>query len=59
VRRFQRVLESSGITSELERLGVRPGDTVHIGDYELNWGEHDDFSMIPEELLHESERRKS
>jgi GTP-binding protein len=57
VRRFQRVLESSGISEELERLGVRPGDTVYIGDYELTWGEHDDFSMIPDELLHESERR--
>jgi hypothetical protein len=58
VRRFQRVLESSGITPELERLGVRSGDIVSIGDYELTWGEHDDFAQIPEELLHDSERRK-
>jgi GTP-binding protein len=51
VRRFQRVLESSGISGELERLGVEPGDTVHIGDHELVWGEHDDFAAIPEALL--------
>lgn len=57
VRRFQRVLESSGISPELERLGVRLGDTVYIGNHEMNWGEHDDFAAIPEELLHESERR--
>ena len=37
--RFQRFLERSGLTAELERRGIRPGDTVYIGDYELEWGE--------------------
>ncbi|MCL6510420.1 MAG: GTPase ObgE [Anaerolineae bacterium] len=36
---FQRMLQSTGIGPELERLGIQPGDTVYIGDYELEWGE--------------------
>jgi GTP-binding protein len=39
VNRFQRILETMGITAALEAAGVRPGDTVYIGDYELEWGE--------------------
>lgn len=39
VLQFQRLLDRSGIGSELERLGIQPGDTVYIGDYELEWGE--------------------
>ncbi|MCO5176048.1 MAG: GTPase ObgE [Thermomicrobiales bacterium] len=35
--RFQRILEASGISAQLEALGVEPGDTVHIGDAELIW----------------------
>ncbi len=38
VDRFQQVLESSGISDELDRLGVADGDIVHIGDFELHWG---------------------
>jgi GTP-binding protein len=39
VDRFQRVLEASGIGSELERQGVESGDFVHLADHELIWGE--------------------
>lgn len=39
VAMFQRMLQSSGIGPELERLGIQPGDTVYIGDYELEWAE--------------------
>ncbi|HET7094191.1 MAG TPA: GTPase ObgE [Thermomicrobiales bacterium] len=39
VDRFQRMLERSGISQELERLGVEPGDIVHIAGRELTWGE--------------------
>jgi GTP-binding protein len=39
VQRFQHLLERSGISAELERQGVKNGDTVYIGDYELEWGE--------------------
>jgi GTP-binding protein len=39
VNRFQRILETLGITAALEEAGVQVGDTVFIGDYELEWGE--------------------
>ncbi len=37
VRRFQRILNSLGIDEELRSLGVKEGDIVFIGDYELEW----------------------
>jgi GTP-binding protein len=37
VNRFQRILESMGIVAALKAAGVRPGDTVYIGDMELEW----------------------
>ncbi|HEU5434472.1 MAG TPA: GTPase ObgE [Thermomicrobiales bacterium] len=37
--RFQRMLERSGISQELERLGIEAGDVVHIAGHELIWGE--------------------
>lgn len=37
IRRFQRILEMFGIDAALIRLGVEPGDTVHIGEFELEW----------------------
>ncbi|MCD4671755.1 MAG: GTPase ObgE [Anaerolineaceae bacterium] len=37
VRRFQRLLSVLGIEKELLDLGVEVGDTVFIGDYELEW----------------------
>ncbi|MFN8594376.1 MAG: GTPase ObgE [Thermomicrobiales bacterium] len=39
--RFQRVLESSGISEELERQGIDDGDVVHIANHELTWGDQD------------------
>jgi GTP-binding protein len=39
VNRFQRILESMGITASLEKAGVKPGDTVYIGDMELEWSD--------------------
>jgi GTP-binding protein len=39
VRRFQRILESLGIDDALRRAGIKPGDTVFIGDHELIWEE--------------------
>jgi GTPase len=38
-RRFQRILDSMGISEALLEAGVREGDTVFIGDEELEWGE--------------------
>ncbi len=34
---FQRALKQSGVGPELERMGIQPGDTVFIGDFELEW----------------------
>jgi GTP-binding protein len=37
VRRFQRILDTLGVTEALRDAGVKAGDTVLIGDYELEW----------------------
>jgi len=37
VRRFQGLLEHLGIEEALRAAGVRVGDTVRIGEYELEW----------------------
>jgi GTP-binding protein len=37
VRRFQRIIEALGIEKALRAAGVDEGDTVFIGDYELEW----------------------
>ncbi|MBN1146877.1 MAG: GTPase ObgE [Anaerolineales bacterium] len=37
VRRFQRILETLGVEKALREAGVQEGDTVFIGDYELEW----------------------
>ncbi|MBN1121496.1 MAG: GTPase ObgE [Anaerolineae bacterium] len=39
VLRFQRILEALGISDALEEAGVEPGDTVIIGDTELEWSD--------------------
>jgi GTPase len=37
VRRFQRILDTLGVEKALREAGVQNGDTVFIGDYELEW----------------------
>ncbi len=37
VMRFQRILEAMGISAALEKAGLEAGDTVRIGDIELEW----------------------
>ena len=39
VNRFQRILDSMGISTALEASGIEPGDIVFIGDEELEWSE--------------------
>ncbi len=39
VLRFQKTLEILGVSEALEKSGVKPGDTVFIGDFELEWSE--------------------
>jgi Obg family GTPase CgtA-like protein len=35
--RFQRQLRAMGVVEALKEAGVQPGDTVHIGERELEW----------------------
>ncbi|MGD9092025.1 MAG: GTPase ObgE [Anaerolineales bacterium] len=37
VRRFQRILSALGVEEALRKEGVKEGDTVFIGEYELEW----------------------
>jgi GTP-binding protein len=37
VRRFQRILQTLGVEEGLRKAGVKAGDTVYIGEYELEW----------------------
>jgi GTP-binding protein len=37
IRRFQHILEALGIDKALREAGIQNGDTVYIGDYELEW----------------------
>ena len=46
VERFQRLLESSGISDELGRLGVESGDVVHIAGLELVWGDQEELQPL-------------
>jgi GTP-binding protein len=39
IRRFHRILEAMGIDQALRDAGVQPGDSVFIGDNELEWEE--------------------
>ncbi|MEL6151460.1 MAG: GTPase ObgE [Chloroflexota bacterium] len=39
IMRFQHILEATGITKALRDAGVQVGDTVYIGDYELEWSD--------------------
>ena len=47
VERFQQVLDASGMSDELTRLGVADGDVVHIGDFELVWGMTEEAESAP------------
>jgi GTP-binding protein len=39
VRRFQKIMEALGVDDALRKAGIKEGDTVAIGDYELDWQE--------------------
>jgi len=36
-RRFQRILQTLGIEDALRKMGAQEGDTVYIGEFELEW----------------------
>ncbi len=37
VRRFQKIMETIGVDEALRKAGVQEGDTVAIGEFELEW----------------------
>ena len=37
LRRFQKIMETLGIEQALRQAGVQEGDTVSIGEFELEW----------------------
>jgi GTP-binding protein len=37
IARFQRIIRVMGVWQALEKAGVETGDTVYIGEYELEW----------------------
>jgi GTPase len=39
LRRFQKIMETIGVDAALRKAGVQVGDTVHIGNFELEWQE--------------------
>ena len=39
VRRFQKIMETIGVDEALRKAGVQEGDTVAIGEFELEWQE--------------------
>ena len=52
--RYQTILERSGISAELERLGIQPGDIVHVADQDLIWDE----ATLEAERLEEARQRR-
>ncbi len=39
VRRFQKIMETLGVDEALRQAGVQEGDTVAVGEFELEWQE--------------------
>jgi GTP-binding protein len=39
VRRFQKMMERLGVDAALKKAGAQEGDTVYIGEYELEYQE--------------------
>ncbi len=39
LRRFQKIMETLGVDEALRKAGIEEGDTVAIGDFELEWQE--------------------
>ncbi|HUG33919.1 MAG TPA: GTPase ObgE [Anaerolineales bacterium] len=39
LRRFQKIMDTLGLNEALRKAGVQDGDTVAIGDFELEWQE--------------------
>jgi GTP-binding protein len=57
VERFQRLLQSSGISDELARLGIESRDVVHIANIELVWGDQEDLQPVESNRRGKGSRR--
>jgi len=57
VDRFQRVLDTSGIAEELDRLGILDDDIVHLAGFEFAWG--NDFMFEDGDIGMERRRKPS
>lgn len=57
--RFQRVLDRAGIFRELARQGIQDGDIVHIADFEMEWGDREEQSTLPQDNRRPSAIRRS
>ncbi len=59
VERFQRTLDTNGIAEELQRTGIESGDIVHIGDFELVWGDEEGLVGATQDRTRPSRARRS
>jgi GTP-binding protein len=37
IRRFQKLMERLGVDKALNEAGIEEGDTVYVGNFELEW----------------------
>ncbi|KAG2448709.1 hypothetical protein HYH02_006065 [Chlamydomonas schloesseri] len=57
VKRFQRVLEVSGINGALKAKGVKEGDSVVIGETEFNWSDEKSDGAVYDSWLKDMKDR--
>ncbi|MBI5931231.1 MAG: GTPase ObgE [Chloroflexi bacterium] len=53
--RFQKILEAMGVSAALVKAGVKAGDSVYIGEMELEWGDEGYEEDEPKEVLDEDD----
>ncbi len=57
VKRFQRVLEVSGINAALKARGVKAGDSVVIGETEFTWSDEKSDAAVYDSWLRDMKDR--
>eukprot|EP00898_Chlorokybus_atmophyticus_P006027 jgi/Chlat1/6425/Chrsp45S05944 len=55
-KRFQKVLEASGISTALRRAGVREKDIIVIGELQFDWSNEEDWTGFFEEASNKPRR---
>jgi GTP-binding protein len=56
--RFQKVLDAVGISAELSRQGIEPGDVVVVAGKELVWGDAEELKVDPAHRRRTANERK-